>query len=85
VRPRRSKNGGARRDRWFTPEDEQSFFYEFVSRAGSVIPAGFDSWDILFLMRQLPQQADPAAEPARVGRLTACGGAMARPRRSRRR
>jgi len=45
-------------DRWFTPEDEQSFFfYEFVSRAGSVIPAGFDSWDILFLMRHYRTRA----------------------------
>ena len=38
-------------DRWFTPEDERSFYYEFLSRGGSVVPPGLDSWDILFLMR----------------------------------
>ncbi len=37
--------------RWFTPEDERSFYYEFLSRGGSVVPPGLDSWDILFLMR----------------------------------
>jgi hypothetical protein len=38
-------------DHWYTPEDERSFFHEFVSRGGSVIPSGLDSWDLLFLMR----------------------------------
>jgi hypothetical protein len=37
--------------RWFTPKDERTLFYEFLSRGGSVLPPAIDSWDLLFLMR----------------------------------
>jgi hypothetical protein len=39
------------RGRWFTPKDERTLFYDFLSRGGSVLPPGLDSWDLLFLMR----------------------------------
>lgn len=37
--------------RWFTAQDEQRLYYEFLSRGGTVVPSGLDSWDVLFLMR----------------------------------
>jgi hypothetical protein len=37
--------------RWFTPRDEQDFFYEFKSRGGVAVGPDPDSWDLLFLMR----------------------------------
>ena len=39
------------RGRWYTPADEQNLFYEFRSRGGALLPAGLDSWDVLFSMR----------------------------------
>jgi len=36
------------RDGWFTPQDERSFYYEFLSRGGSVVPPGLDSWSESF-------------------------------------
>jgi len=36
---------------WYTDFDEQNLYYEFKSRAASLLPHPVDSWDVLFRMQ----------------------------------